>query len=176
MPKSLQKRFESKYAADQSGCWVWTASVTRHGYGQIRVGSMKDGSRTMTKAHRVAWAVRYGPIPDGLWVLHRCDNRRCVNPNHLFLGTHEDNMADMMRKGREARGERQGHARLTDAQVEEIRALGGKVLQREIAETFGTCQQQVSKILRGKQRRKLTDPDPALATYQARYRLKETAE
>jgi len=79
-------------------------------------------------AHRVAWVLVHGPIPDGLDVLHRCDNRRCVHtePNGdgcLFLGTHQDNMADMAAKGRAARGERVGCSRFTDADVREMRRL-----------------------------------------------------
>lgn len=100
--RSLSERFWKK--VDQNGpthpvlgtpCWVWTASRFVRGYGALKVD---DGPKGY--AHRISWELHFGPIPDGLWVLHRCDNPPCVNPAHLFLGTHLDNMADMDAKGR----------------------------------------------------------------------------
>jgi Autographiviridae endonuclease len=80
------------------GCWLWfRASV--HGYGQVR----ENHTRTLLQAHRASWEVHNGQVPDGLCVLHRCDVPACVNPDHLFLGTQADNMADMKRKGRSTR-------------------------------------------------------------------------
>lgn len=75
-------------------CWLWRGSVGSNGYGQLRVGAR------MVTASRLAWELTNGPIPDGLWVLHRCDTPLCVRPEHLFLGTHLDNMHDMRHKGR----------------------------------------------------------------------------
>ena len=93
---SLQERFEAKVERlPWSGCWVWTATCNSWGYGQVRVG------RKMTQAHRVSWGLRFGPIPDGSLVLHRCDVPCCVNPEHLFLGTPQDNVLDMRRKLRD---------------------------------------------------------------------------
>jgi len=91
-------RFWSK--VDKTGdCWLWTAAQNRHGYGDFYV------SRTFhTMAHRFSWALHYGPIPEGLFVCHRCDTPLCVRPDHLFVGTTQDNMADMMRKGRHRHG------------------------------------------------------------------------
>lgn len=100
------KSFWSK--VDKSGeCWVWTASKT-NGYGQF----LADGKRTI--AHRFSYELHYGPIPDGLFICHHCDNRRCVRPDHLFLGTNRDNNLDMIAK------ERHGNAVLTNEQVRAI--------------------------------------------------------
>lgn len=89
----------SKVQKCDNGCWIWTASVHRKngGYGQIQLGRRGEG---VAKAHRVSYELHCGPIPDELMVLHRCDNRRCVNPEHLFLGTAQDNTDDMIQKKR----------------------------------------------------------------------------
>ena len=94
--RSLSARFWPKvHRRGLKDCWEWKASVNSvHGYGQIGY----QGS--MLRAHRVAWMLVRGPIPKGLCVLHKCDNRKCVNPYHLWLGTLKDNTQDMMRKGR----------------------------------------------------------------------------
>lgn len=85
-----------------SACWEWMAHRRWHGYGEMWV----NGRNVAT--HRFSFALANGPIPEGLFVCHRCDNPPCVNPDHLFLGTHDDNMADRSAKGRQARGDRQG--------------------------------------------------------------------
>lgn len=89
------QRFNAK-VQKSDGCWTWSGAVKckERPYGQFSVGKRK------VKAHRAAWMLANGPIPSALHVLHRCDNPRCVNPSHLFLGTHQDNMADMNEKGR----------------------------------------------------------------------------
>lgn len=164
---TLQQRFEEKFVVADSGCWEWTGTRHRHaGYGQFRLGPK------MIYAHRASWVIYNGQPPQGLHILHRCDNRLCVNPGHLFLGTNDENMADMVAKGRQAQRERHGRSKLTGEQVKAIRGLGGKMLQREIAAMFGIRQQQVSHILRGVH---WSDPDPDLASYHSRYRRKEAA-
>ena len=127
LPVPVADRFWPKVqigAPDE--CWPWMAACVRPGsYGVI--GTNRAGTFL---AHRVAWALTNGPVPAGLCVLHRCDNRPCCNPAHLWLGTYADNNADMAQKGRHAarvrpgwgvRGERHGMAILTDATVREIR-------------------------------------------------------
>lgn len=94
----LAERFWPKVqhgTADE--CWLWTAALKESGYGQFMINSL---SRKPLKAHRISWELAHGSIPDGLHVLHHCDNRRCVNPSHLFLGTNDDNIRDMIAKGR----------------------------------------------------------------------------
>ena len=95
--RPLAERFWEKVAITR-GCWLWTGRPRNaYGYGRLRLGGEHDPT---TNAHRVAWLLANGPIPEGLWVLHRCDNARCVRPDHLFLGTPADNIHDMDRKGR----------------------------------------------------------------------------
>lgn len=101
-------------------CWLWSGSLAAAGYGRFTI------RYEVHLAHRYSWELHNGPIPDGLWVLHDCpdgDNPACVNPSHLWLGTAADNTADMVRKGRDIKGEKQPNSKLTNEDVIEIRRL-----------------------------------------------------
>ena len=154
---TLQERFDSKVIAIGAGCcWLWTGAVSTDGYGLIG----RDSTGRLVRAHRASWELHRGPIPKGegyhgTCVCHHCDNRLCVNPEHLFLGSHADNVADATRKGRVASGESHHFAKLMNAQVAEIRALGGAMLQSEIADKFDVDPSLISKIANGKIWRKL---------------------
>lgn len=147
--RTLRERFEQKFDK-KLGCWIWTACTIQCGYGQFRVG------RNMRGAHRVSYELYKGPIPDGLHVCHECDVRNCVNPDHLFLGTHADNMADMNKKGRAAlpdnSGENNGKSILVEFQVRVIRRLlcMQSLTQKEIGSIFGVGFSNISAIKNGR--------------------------
>lgn len=132
-------------------CWLWTATRTRKGYGQFRVGSK------LQHAHRVSWELANGPIPEGTGfhgtcVCHRCDVPLCVNPAHLFLGSCAENLADMRAKGRanHAVGEAIGCAKLTAADVMEIRRLKKTGLsEAKLGARFGVSSSAVHRIVSG---------------------------
>lgn len=121
-PLSFEERFWSK--VDRSGgpdvCWPWIRALQpTTGYGAVGTG---PSSHTPALAHRVAWELTNGPIPGGLCVLHHCDNRRCCNPSHLFLGTRTDNALDKVAKERQTRGEQVRSAKFTADDIRSIRA------------------------------------------------------
>ncbi len=102
-------------------CWVWHGAKTPKGYGNFGGGT--KGARWTVYCHRVSWEYHNGPIPEGLCVLHRCDNPPCVNPEHLFLGTKAENNADCWLKGRYNQGENRWSAKLKEIEIPAIRAL-----------------------------------------------------
>jgi hypothetical protein len=148
---ALKERFYSK--VDKAGgdnCWRWKPPlITRGGYGQFRIGSLKDGSRRMARAHRVAWEIHNGKIPAGLVVCHKCDNPACVRHDHLFLGTHVDNALDMVNKGRGSVGEDNHLAKLTAEQVRDIRKMRGQLIARKLGELFMVHPQTIHRIWSG---------------------------
>lgn len=126
-------------------CWEWHGSVQPSGYGSVSFRGKTS------RAHRVSYAIHFGEIPGGMHVLHKCDNPRCVNPFHLRLGTHADNMADRNRKGRQARGERSGSAKMSNEQVVELLALAKLgVSSSKLAERYGISDRHARMIVVGK--------------------------
>ncbi len=130
-------------------CWEWTAcKVNAYGYGAFRVNG-----KTL-RSHRVAYELIFGETPEKMKVLHKCDNPKCCNPSHLFLGTQINNIQDMVSKGRQkgAPGERRRNHKLTTSQVQSIReqyAAGG-ITYQQLADKFGVVSRHVSDIVRGK--------------------------
>ncbi len=127
------------------GCWNWTGALT-YGYGMFGV---RKGH--MVHAHRFSWELIHGPVAGGLVVCHHCDNRRCVNPGHLFVGTQADNMRDMVKKGRQRKGVDRWNAQLTPEIVRQIRRQyrRGGTTYEELGRRFGTTEVNVGKIVRG---------------------------
>jgi len=154
----ISQRFWSKVQVTDT-CWLWVGCRHKRGYGQFKVG------RDALKAHRVSYELSVGPIPQGLCVLHRCDNPPCVNPAHLFLGTQQDNIADCCMKGRATKGfpkgpmnPRYGRPRsgalapsavLTASQVNEIRSRyeAGTITQLRLCAEYGVSRSAIQRVL-----------------------------
>lgn len=141
-------RLQSKIDIAESGCWNIKGATNQSGYGLFYFRDQQ------MLAHRASWILFKGEIPIGMYVLHACDNPRCCNPDHLFLGTNKDNMQDMMQKGRgnKVRGSKIGTAKLTEPQVAEIKRMlaTSQLSQQSIAEIFNVSQVTISLISRGK--------------------------
>lgn len=136
----MKKRFWSKVNKTKT-CWNWIAGKTIDGYGSFNIG------HRMENAHRVSFKITYGDIPNGLHCLHKCDNRVCVNPEHLFLGTNSDNVKDRVIKKRSNKGENVYLSKLNYKQVLEIKEmLRNNILQLEIAKKFNVLPCTISKI------------------------------
>jgi hypothetical protein len=150
--RPLIDRFAEKLQINyETGCWEWIAGKDLMGYGVIGLGRKSEGDG---RASRVAYELFVGPIPDGLFVCHHCDNPSCCNPKHLFVGTHLDNVRDKCQKGRQRgahQGEEHHNSKLSNADVIEIRALSEfGVPQSKIADVFFVNSNCVSRIVNRK--------------------------
>lgn len=128
-----------RLVAEEAGCWEWQGKRLKTGYGQFR----RNAPRRMELAHRVAWELIHGPVPEGSFICHRCDNPPCCRPSHLFLGTAQDNSDDMVKKGRRKRI-------LTDEQIQEI--CSSSEPSRAIAPRYGITHAYVRRLRRGEKR------------------------
>lgn len=130
-----------------TGCFLWLGPIDAHGYGQINPKRRRSDPSHEHKAHRAAWRNRFGSIPNGLVVCHKCDERLCVNPDHLFLGTVADNNRDAKMKKRNARGHHHGKAKLTEQQVHDIRNSTDP--GTKLAIRYGVSQAAISNVRTG---------------------------
>ena len=148
MPKRaepVRDRFFRKFVVSDSGCWEWSGLRHRSGYGHFTLPGHKK-----VRAHRLSYELHKGPIPDGLFVLHRCDNPPCVNPEHLWLGTAKDNLHDAIKKGRWKVGtcEKGPNSRLTPDAVAHIRRR--ELTAVEYGELYGVWHTTVQNIWLGR--------------------------
>lgn len=167
----LSERFWPKVAKTDDGCWEWQSSCTKMGYGQFQVRKL---SKLPFYAHRVSFMIHKGEIPEGKQVCHTCDNPKCVNPEHLFLGSQTDNNRDRQNKGRTASGDKNGArtqrhknsfvknggsgrigelhpmAKLTSVQIENLRKeFAGGVTKAALSRKYKLSQTHVGKIVKG---------------------------
>ncbi len=150
MNREFEKRIDKN---GERGCWNWTSYRDGDGYGIFKF------CKTRYSAHRYAWMLYRGEIPAGMYVCHHCDNRRCVNPDHLFLRTFADNMADMVSKGRSTYGEKNPASKITEKDALEIIRLyksGMKI--DDIAELYPIRREAVRKLIKGESWKHLSSP------------------
>ncbi len=134
---------QSNYPDLKTPCWLWNGSKSDKGYGCFGI------MRKTTMIHRISWLIHFGPTPENLHVLHKCDNRSCTNPDHLFLGTNRINVLDKIEKGRDNPpvGIRNCKAKLTEADVIEIRRLANAFTRRKLAEMFNVTDANICDII-----------------------------
>lgn len=144
--QSVMIRLLSKYSLNKSDCWNWTDSTDRKGRATVTVG------RCRHKSARVMYVCHYRKPVGNLYVLHTCDNILCINPSHLWLGTHEDNMQDMRNKDRSLRGSKNVKAKLSDNDVLDIKSIlrEGDMKLQEIADKYGVTKGTISQINTGR--------------------------
>jgi hypothetical protein len=143
------ERFHQKYEIDESGCWLWTGGTRLNSKGVPYPRHWTDDQKSIG-AHRFSFELVHGEIPQGMYVCHECDTPLCVNPDHLFVGTHHDNMRDMVQKKRSftGRGEnKKGLAKLTNQQADQIRNMN--ISHQKLAAMFGVSAATIGRIKSG---------------------------
>lgn len=140
----LERLSKRSHINPETGCIEWTGALMHQGYGHI------NWRGKVHRTHRLSYAAVNGDIPEGMFVCHKCDNPKCMNPEHLFLGTRSDNLADMVQKKRSTIGERNPMSKVNAATVQAIRIWGQTgMFHKKIAEKFGITREAVGLILRG---------------------------
>lgn len=147
MDEKFLKRFWAKVNKTDT-CWLWTA-CTRNGYGSITVGYKDNGRSIIDYSHRISYRLHFEEIPEGTSICHNCDTPRCVNPSHLFVGTPKINSLDMVKKNRQAFQEKNGRAKLTSIQIQEIRSEydAKRKTAKELAIKYGVNRSCIYKII-----------------------------
>lgn len=145
MNKELKEKFYSNFKQSE-GCWNWDGVMKNkvNGYANFYI----RGKTSL--AHRASWIIHFGDIPKGICVCHKCDNRKCVNPGHLFLGSYYTNIQDKVKKGRQARGETNGFSTLREEDVIRIREMKTLGLSnKSLSKTFKTHESTIRQIVAG---------------------------
>lgn len=166
-------RFWAK-VVESEGCWLWAGRDVAH-HATI---ALDDGTHRSIGAHVFSYILHYGPIPRGMVVRHKCDHHACVRPDHLELGTRAENVNDAVMRGRVAYGERQGHAKLSESQVMEIRekyATGG-FTQKELALAYGACRASICQIVNGKYWQRAAGPTKSARPMKGHNRTSQVGE
>lgn len=147
MPVTTKDLIMIRSSEDSNGCWNWQWRLNTRGYGYLVLRKRHK----KTGAHQLSYIAFNGDYDSSLWVLHKCNNRACVNPEHLYLGNAKQNRQDAINAGTakipDNRGERCGTSKLKETQVLEIRSLAGKLTKRELGEIYGVCRQHIGDII-----------------------------
>lgn len=145
--RPIKERLMEKMTPAPNGCWEWTGGMRADGYGLVWFEGKAQ------RAHRIAYQVLKGPLDTKDVLCHKCDNRKCINPDHIFIGSRADNVRDAASKNRMPHGKSHWNATLSDAQIAMIRSIEG-VTYTEIARQFGVAQSTVSRLRSGSRRAK----------------------
>lgn len=149
-PEAIAGRFWAKVAVSAADdCWPWTGALSHCGYGLFHVGSRVGRTKRTVTASRIAFELHHGRPPAGL-ALHRCDNRPCCNPAHLFEGDDAANTLDRCAKGRSSKGSSHGSAKLTESLVREARDLFGALNVVQLAARYGVSHPTMWKAVHGR--------------------------